>query len=266
MIVISQSVVLGALVQADLNSPVFGWHNIVSESTIAADVEQPGYPATNLATVNTWQMWRAATAADVTFLVDSDGLVELDYVALAKHNLGSGQYTVTVYTTLGVGWTQVAQFIPATNSPILVRFPKGLYSQIRVDITSGSQAPYIAVMYVGELLVSERRIYVGHSPITLNRRSDILSGRSEAGNFLGRVVLQERNQTAVALNNLTPLWYREKFQPYVLAAIDQPFFFAWRPLSYPEEVGYAWLTDDPSPTNQSPNGMMQVGLNMTGII
>jgi hypothetical protein len=31
-------------------------------------------------------------------------------------------------------------------------------------------------------------------------------------------------------------------------------------------VGFAWLTNDPQPMNQRPNGMMQVELQLSGVV
>jgi hypothetical protein len=69
----------------------------------------------------------------------------------------------------------------------------------------------------------------------------------------------------VSLTNLKPDWYRANFDPFVVAAQDSPFFFGWRPYSYPNEVGFAWLTNDPSPSNMMSNGMMQVSLELNGV-
>jgi hypothetical protein len=54
--------------------------------------------------------------------------------------------------------------------------------------------------------------------------------------------------------------------PFIIAAKEIPFFFAWRPGSYPTEAGYVWLTDDPEPANQLANGMMQISLNVEGVV
>jgi hypothetical protein len=130
---------------------------------------------------------------------------------------------------------------------------------------AGAAPPTIAVVYAGALLVLQRRIYVGHTPIPYGRSAKITNGRSESGNFLGRIVLNEKTQSAVKMQNLTPAWYRQHLDPFIAASKEAPFFFAWRPLSYPREVGYAWMTNDPQPSNARANGMMQIDLQMTGI-
>lgn len=279
MIIISNDVVANTPVWADLNSPVFGIHNLVTEGSLWADSEDQEHRLANLTDPNTWQYWRPDPGSGDSYAnlaVSASGLEPLDYVGIARHNFGSARIMfsilgVTSYDSNGdpeyvplIDWTLVAN-----DAPIIVRLPEANYITIHIVLdfgTYGTDIPRIAVLYVGKLLVSERRIYVGHSPITLNRQHDIVAGRSENANFLGRIVLQERNSTQVALQNLTPDWYRTYFDPFVDEAVTRPFFFAWRPMSYPNEVGYAWLRDDPSPSNQSPNGMMQVGLNLAGIV
>jgi hypothetical protein len=121
------------------------------------------------------------------------------------------------------------------------------------------------VVYCGKLLVLQRRIYVGHTPGNYGRTSKVINAKSENGSFLGRIVLNEMTKTSVALENLTPDWYRTYFDPFVTAAREDPFFWAWRPSSYPAECGYAWLTNDPKPNNSLPNGMMQVSFEISGI-
>jgi hypothetical protein len=129
----------------------------------------------------------------------------------------------------------------------------------------GGLAPRIAVVYVGLLLPLERNIYVGHTPITLGRMTTVINRQSESGAFLGRIVVGETRRSAVALQNLTPAWYRTYFDPFARAAQRLPFFFAWRPGDYPRECGFAWLGSDPKPANQRPNGMMQVDLDLSGV-
>ena len=111
----------------------------------------------------------------------------------------------------------------------------------------------------------QRRIYVGHTPIPYGRESRVTTGVSESGNFLGRIVLGESLETSVDLQNMTPAWYRAEMDPFIAASKEAPFFFAWRPDSYPRETGYAWMTNNPKPSNQRSNGMMQISLSMGGI-
>ena len=69
----------------------------------------------------------------------------------------------------------------------------------------------------------------------------------------------------LALRNLTPSFYRTEMEPFIAVAQEAPFFFGWRPFTFPDEVGYAFMTNDPQPSNQRSNGMMQIDLQMGGI-
>jgi hypothetical protein len=47
---------------------------------------------------------------------------------------------------------------------------------------------------------------------------------------------------------------------------QNPFFIAWRPQTYPDEVGYCHMTNDPAPINEAPHGLVAMSLEMTGIV
>jgi len=59
-------------------------------------------------------------------------------------------------------------------------------------------------------------------------------------------------------------WYRDNFDPFVVAARAAPFFFAWRNHEFPREVGFCWTTDDIRPQNMGVRNLMAVEFNMEG--
>lgn len=276
-VVISSSLTLtdavsgGGVINAD--NPIIGYQNRVTTSNISATTEDPGFPASNLANVSTNLRWLGeigSPAADEYITITPDTAELCDYIGIARHNFGSAQITVSVEVldedASPDAWVEIVQeFIPANDQPIIMRFTPQALSQVRIRLQPGSAAPTAAVVYLGALLVLQRRIYVGHTPSNYGRASKIINARSENGNFLGRIVLSEMVKTSVALQNLTPAWYRSYFDPFVTAARENPFFWAWRPGSYPAECGYAWLTGDPRPSNQLSNGFMQVDFDLSGI-
>jgi hypothetical protein len=277
MIVISSELALSAIFALSANNPVIGYDNRVTATNVEATSEAAGYPVTNLANSSTYLHWRGEDASPLqpeTITVTTNTTDLLDYVGLARHNFGTEQMSVLIEGLVDadaspIVWEElVAEFIPADDQPIIARFDPTAYAAIRITITPSEDttaAPQLAVLYVGTLLQLQRRIYVGHTPINYGRSSRVVNGRSESGNFLGRIVLSESVGTGVSLSNLTPDWYRTYFDPFTRAARERPFFFAWRPEDYPKEVGFAWLNNEPKPSNQRPNGMMQVSFEMTGI-
>lgn len=255
---------------ADANLPVIGYSNVLTSATLASTTEDADYPLTNLLNPSTFQIWKGTDADDPEeFTFTNSGALDIDFIGIAVHNLGSTGRTIEVTATLDASpVTLLPEASVTSDDPLLIRFTKAAYSEIVITISEAADdttMPQIAVMYAGELLVLQRKIYVGHTPITYGRQSNVTVGRSTAGNFLGRLVLSEKLKTSVQFQHLTPAWYREFFNPFVRSAIETPFFFAWRPGGYPDEVGYCWCVGDTIPTNQMGNGMMQVSMELEGV-
>lgn len=270
MIVISSSLVLSGATGDQSNNPVVGWHNLVTPANVAAGTEADGYPISNVANpiTATASRWRAENATGEAVSVDLDTVEPVDYLAIARHNLGSAAIVTAVEgsTNDGADWFELVQetLLP-DDGPALFRFVPQSLTDIRLILDGGTAPAEIAVLYVGKLLVLQRRIYVGHVPITYGRSAEIVNGRSESGDFLGRIVVSEKRATSVDLKNMTPVWYRTQMDPFIKASKEAPFFFAWRPGDYPREVGFAWMTNEPQARNQRSNGMMEIQLEMTGI-
>ena len=253
------------------DSPIIGYRNLITAANIAATTEEAPHPAVHLGNPATHLFWRSVVgspAADETVTATLDTIEPIDYLAIARHNLGSARLEVSVegQATDGGPWLELigGQMLP-DNGPVIFRFaPQSLYA-LRLRILAPAVPVEIGVIYAGLLLTLQRRIYVGHTPLKYGREIQTANPRSISGAFLGRIVLGEKRVSSVALANLTPAWYRAQLDPFILAAQERPFFFAWRPGSYPHECGYAWLSEDPKPSNQRPNGMMQVTLEMEGI-
>jgi hypothetical protein len=182
---------------------------------------------------------------------------------------GSGNVTLAeaqLYESLE-NWVDLTTAVtPTDNLPMIFKFNiQSALQKVRLKIGAGNVPIVAAVLYAGQSLVFQRRVYVGHTPMTMGRSTTVVTGMSESGNFLGRIVTGETRKTTVALGNLAPDWYRNNMDGFIKLAVTVPFFFAWRPVSYPAETGYAWLQSDAVPVNQSPNGLMSVQLSLAGV-
>lgn len=271
MIVISDRLVLNDVVpdtSFNADNPLVGWHNILVASDITADSESANFPAINMATESTYERWISNTTADqnITLLPNSDQ--DVDYLGIARHNFGTQQiaFSLEARAEASDPWTElVTPRLVVDDRPLILVFASQPISEMRLRMWQGNAAPSIAVLYLGRILTLQRRVYVGHTPIVYGRDTQTVNGVSESGNFLGRIVTGETRVSSVELANLTPTWYRQHMDPFIAAAQTTPFFFAWRPGTYPNETGFAWLTDQPRPTNQLPNGMMRISMSMRGI-
>lgn len=249
-----------------LDHPVIGWHNIVSASSIIADTSEANYPASNLANPATNLEWRASDTTEQYLTLTTGFVDEIDYLAIAKHNFGSAQIAVSVEGYIGGVWTEIVEeHLLASDAPVLFRFTSQSLSEIRLRMQSGNSAARAAVFYVGTLLTLQRKIYIGHTPMPHARKTDVSNGRSESGNFLGRIVLGSWRETTVPLSLISPDWYREYMDEFLDAARTTPFFFAWRPQTYPMEVGFGWLIEDPMPAPQGPSNRIAFDLRVSGV-
>ena len=213
-VVISSSYVVATTADINANNPLIGWENLVTAANVSATTEAVDFPASNVANPSTNLRWEgASTIADeyLTFAVASTD--PIDYVAIARHNLGSAQIAVSVeffdIDQSPPAWVElVADTMLPNDGPALFRFTPRAVESIRLRMQPGTAVPTIAVVYVGALLVLQRRLYVGHTPIPYGRVTKVTNARSENGQFLGRIVTGQKTGTAVALQNLTPAWYR----------------------------------------------------------
>jgi hypothetical protein len=269
MIVLSPSLVLGPAPEGvDLNAPIIGYRSLVTRTNIAADGEDADNPATNLANVSTSAFWRGADDATQYLTVTLSG-AESDYFAVARHNFGSQQIAVSLEARVAEddAWAViVAEIMLADDTPLLMRYAAASYHSVRLKMASGNAAPQAAIVYVGRLLVSQRRIYVGHAPIPFARRRESVTGISESGNYVGRIYTGGRLETSVSLQNLTKEWYRENLDPFFEVAHEVPFFWGWRPQQFPREISFSWLQGDAIPDNTRPNGMMGVDFKIGGFL
>jgi hypothetical protein len=272
MIVLSQSIVLAPATNP-LGTPIFGLDNLLTIANVVATSEAAGFPAINVANPATNLRWQAASATEQFLTVAIDQVDPVDYLAVAVHNFGSGQIPVSVEGASALTGSPpapsyqvlVGASILPNNDPAIFRFtPQSLIS-IRLRMQAGNAAPVAAVVYVGKLLVAERGTHTDHVPINYGRAVRVTNAKSENGQFLGRIVLSETRQTAFPLRQLRDAWYREKMDPFIEAAKSTPFFFAWRPQKYPNDVGYCTVRNDPVPSMEFETGTIAIELQMSGV-
>lgn len=253
-----------------LDHPVIGWR---TASIITATSQDPNHPATNMANPATHLFWRASGGSPpptYQYITVSGYDDNFDYAAIARHNLGSLQIPIAVgymdNSSPPVFVTLVNEVILADDGPVMFRFTSQAIGNVTLRLQAGVLAAQVAVVYCGKLLVLPRKVYQGFAPINHARIAKVTNGRSEAGNFLGRIVLQEFVKDTMPLSLIDPTYFRAHITQFLTASKETPFFVAWRPQTYPLEVGYCHMTNDPVPTNEAPHGLIAMQLEMTGVI
>lgn len=255
-------------VTADINanSPVILWENLVTIDNVTAETEEAENPATNLANPNTSAIYRAADTTDQDIVVTLSGET-IGAVGIARHNLGTSGIPITLSIDDGGGYDVIIpEFTPSDDSVLIFQFPPQVATAVKLRLNTGGADPAeIAVLFIGPALTLQRRLYVGHTPVTLGRRTESTVGRSQSGEHLGSVITGEWHAGSIALQNLTATWYRASMAPFIANA-PEPFFFAWRPSTYPNECGFCWFAGDPIPTNDRGNGMMGVSFDFEALL
>jgi hypothetical protein len=252
--------------------PIIGWNNVVTSSNVFAESEAD-YPASNVANPSTALKWVHETSgspvsATEYFTIDTAQSDSINYVAIAGHNFSSGGIAVglefaSFNSPLGGAESIFEPQIPADDSPLIFLFSQREIEGVRIILTTTSTAAEMAVIYVGEYMEMEEGIQADHSPLPLANAYEIMSGRSENGQFLGRLVLSHQYQSSATFSNMSKAWIRSDLMPFLNFAAENPFFYLWSPLTYPDETAFAWLDNDPQPIFDI-DGYGSVDLSMRG--
>lgn len=249
------------------NNPRIGWHNLLTASNVSADEADADYPVTNLANPATSLKWKGATTGVQTIEIALAEAEAVNYFAIAGHNFGTDGTNIKLQSSSdGSTWADVTDSrVLASDYAFMEEFADETKQYFRLHLTPQTNVPQLAVLHIGRVLRMQRRLFVGYKPPTLNRKTEVSSGHSESGQFLGRVKRRQMLENSVDFNNITQAWVRETFEPFMVYAETKPFFFAWRPSSWPNEVAYMWLQGDFDVTNQLPNGLMSLSWSMQGL-
>lgn len=253
-IVLSYAVVLSAATDpTGPNAPCIGWRNVVAAGGITAESEAVGYPATNLANPSTAAGWRSDTTDEQVITVATPPSEPIDYVGIARHNLGSTGVNLSLEIPdpdSPGDWIEIFEAVVlAGDGPAVLRFEEVYTSALRLRlIPVGDVPPRAAVLYVGKLLRLPRGLQPGLVPMADAAQDEVASGIAESGDYLGRIVTSQTLKTSVSIRYLSYDWYIANLRPFGRAAKTIPFFFVWAPADYPDDAGFAWLDGDLRPT------------------
>lgn len=257
------------LLDNDLKKAYICYKTIVTSENITASSQSAGYPVTNISNPLTAHRWKPS-ALPANAQIETSTASQLQYMGIAGHTLSNAECVIAFQysTNNGSSWTTIKSFAPGDNKPILCIFDV-LAPLWRIQITRSTGSvktamPSIGVFMAGAALKMQRGIYVGHTPITLARKTQRITNKTEGGQYAGSSIIKEGVGTTFEWKNLTSDWYRENFDPFVVYARSNPFFIAWRYAEFPYEVGFVWTTDDIKPQNTGPRDFMSVSMSVEG--
>lgn len=252
----------------NLDHARIGYHNPARDLTATASSAADDFPADAPQRPDTYESWKPETMP-AWWQVDFGETVVVDYLGIAAHELGTKGCTVTVqYSADASTWYDASDAAaPTDDSPLLLLFSPQAARHWRIlleQAASPTDAPEVGVIYLGRILTMPRPIYGGHAPITLARETVLHQSLSRGGHFLGQGFRRTGFVGQASYRHLTAAWYREHFDPFVLAARRYPYFFAWRPGTFADECAYVWTDEDIRPSNMGLRDFMAVSWPMRG--
>jgi hypothetical protein len=242
-----------------LKYPRIGYLN--NASAASASSVKTGYSASAVLNDFTYERW-APSVSPASLIIEADTAEDVNYVAIGAHTL-KGFNVLIERSVDGIAYTTIQELVTSSNKAIMILFDKTPVKYIKITIT-GSGTPEIGVVYFGETLVMQRSIYSGHTPITLARETEKTPHISEAGEYLGTTIIRKGYASSYSFNNLKAEWYREYFDPFVEHAITKPFFIAWKPDNFINEVIFGWTAGDIKPANSGIRDYMGVSFDVRG--
>jgi hypothetical protein len=262
---------------------VIGWKNIALNRSVSATSAALGFPAIAARTYASYEGWKPiGSFGTFTMTVNST----IDYIGLFFQGSGTVQLSyVTGGTTIVLG------SFPASGAVFALINAASVTSVI---ITVSEFSGYLANVMLGRYTEIQRRIYVGHRPISYARNVDRVQGLSESGQFLGHIVRRKTKATRVDISNLTPDYYQNVLDEFVEASTSQPHYWSYRReipqgsadaltwgslamvwetsaitlqpvISATDQAAWAQVQGNPDVDNSLSNGMMSAGWDIVAL-
>lgn len=249
-----------------------GWQTHIRDRALGAAAvtvssEDPDGPRDAPLRPDTAEYWQPS-ALPATWQVDLGASLDFDYVGLARHSIGSSACSLLVETSPdALVWTTFAAALaPADDAPILLLDASRSARHVRLTLSGAGAIPKLAVVYVGQILAMYRPVYAGQVPVPIGRQTSLTQMLTRGGQFLGQSYRRLGVKgTAGPFKNLDPAWVRESFEPFAKNARKYPYFYAWRPQTYPLEVGFVWTDKDIAAKNSGKRELMDVAWPYQGV-
>jgi hypothetical protein len=266
-----------------MSEPVILYQSIINALNITAWPTSVflNFPVAALANGMTYDRYRVYggmyLGTPVTHIyIDAGAPVTCDCLGIASHNVFSATSDATVSITADsvpipygdVGSFAASAFIaPSSAAPALLRFTPMTYRYwcVTLGYYPGPFTFDVGALYLGRAMTFERCIMQSHAPAPLNRSTEYYENKSESGQFLGRSILRKGFVTSVSMDKMTAPWVRDSFQPFVKAARLAPYFFAWNPGLYPDDVVFGMTADDIGAEYTGDRNRMKATWNIQGL-
>jgi hypothetical protein len=248
--------------------PSFLSDNRFEDGTPAASAEASGYPAANIADRRPYTVWKAAAAGTFYLSVDAGEAKEADTLALAGHNFGTAQASISVEVSTTGEWageqtTALAAFTPLCDYVIMKPFTAETKQFWRIKIVTASVPPYLGVAMIGSR-ISPARFPKGAFPperIAIATEENV----SKAGHLLGATVRHLPKTVTANLQYPGTAWVEDTYKTFFLNNAGKPIFFGWDLDDWPEKTGLYRIGGDYAPVYDELDRVQSLSVKMQGI-
>jgi hypothetical protein len=167
----------------------------------------------------------------------------------------------------GSAWVDLHDAVATTTTAVhAVIFAEVTASKFRIYISAAQDESILGIVMLGKSLQFPKTFYGGHAPITINRTTQIVRNKTEAGFDAGVYSLRTGAATGVEITNVRPGWIRDNLEDLNKQLEIRPFVFAWRPGDYPDDVAYCWLNSPITASNSGPRDLMSLQFDVNAFV
>lgn len=272
MIIIGRSTAIVAATDNDavsLENARIGWQNLarnVTATSVTVSSEVDGAPRDAPLRPDTAEYW-LASSLPATWKVDLGNQYPIDYLGIAAHSFGSDRCSVLAETSPddSVYTAMADDMMPADDAPIFILATQRNARFLRITLQGTGSVAHMGVVYVGKVLAMQRAIAGGYKPITMSRDTKLYQALSRGGQFLGQSFQRNGVKGTASFKFLGADWVRQNFDPFIRAARQYPYFFAWNQAVFPDEIAYVWTPQDIVPAYMGVVDQMEVSWEMRGL-
>ena len=225
----------------------------------------------NAVSGSTADRWRPDVfGTNVTFRVTKAAAYTCSFMGVCGHNIATygGSIRPQYSTDGGSTWLNCDSMgaeTPTTNENIGFYFSDIDAADFRINITglTAGDGVTVAVVYIGRGMQFDQRFFSGFAPPIAPTNVDLIPNVSAGGNFLKSDYRTRGISYEFGVRHLTQDWVRGVGSSFPAFQENfnqgEPFFMAWRPTDYPDDLAYCWR-DGPEmiATNMGVRGYMEV--------
>jgi hypothetical protein len=237
-----------------------------TDLTVTASSEDADYPKENAYDWRPFTWWKPTSTGDSWLQASFTSAKEVNYFAVAGHNLGSSGSSIKLQYHNGSTWVDAVSGGGGgvDDRVIFFTFDSIVSNTWRLLVSNPTTIASVGVVSFGMTTDLTKGQKTGFAVPTMVGDSEYRTNESDTGLFLGRSIKRQNYPGSISLDLMDPDWVRQTWIPFTEHAKLKPFFFVWSGGYYPDEVVFAWTDGDINPPNYSGELWMSASLKFNG--